>query len=207
MGDEIIIIPKGWSSVEELRDNLVEYLIEKSSYSELSGEDMPADMLREMSKSMESFALAIYHGEGSEEGEDPQNNQWILKVENIVLPEVGEDYDTLQLISGGDIIITQALIGKTVQIKISTKFHTEIGRIEDLQSHEIEVIFNESFEVIPIGSEPRVYRIDTVAPGKYRRTNIMFYFPEEEWLTNTGFKLTIEGFEELEGIIIEYEYK
>ena len=66
-GPHILDVPPSWTTLDELRDNLVEYMMLQSPYKDLAKEDMPPEMVKEMEKSMTRMAIAIYHdvvGEG-----------------------------------------------------------------------------------------------------------------------------------------------
>lgn len=67
-GPEIKEVPPGWVTIEQLRDNLVEYMMVQSPYKELAKEDMPPEMIREMEKSMTRLAIAIWHAGGAGAG-------------------------------------------------------------------------------------------------------------------------------------------
>lgn len=58
----------GWVNVDELRDNLVEYMMIQSPYKDLSKEDMPEDMVKELEKSMTRLAIAIFRNVGKSDG-------------------------------------------------------------------------------------------------------------------------------------------
>lgn len=67
-GPDITIVPPGWLTIEELRDNLVEYMMIQSPYKDLAKEDMPPEMVAEMEKSMTRLAIAIFHNLAGEGG-------------------------------------------------------------------------------------------------------------------------------------------
>lgn len=213
MADRFSIEPPGWSSFDELVENLTHYLIENSPYSKLSGEKMPKDMLAEMKNTIKGMANAFYHDSKTVDS----GFLWYILKNYANLATIGDDILKVNFIEGNGITIESTIsndtsdqekVKKIVNIKFSTVGKiSEVGRIENLQDKNIRVNFKSGFTEIPVGDEPRVYRTtNSIDPSKYRRENVMFYFTKPNWLDHTGFDLVIEEFESLNGIVIEYDF-
>jgi hypothetical protein len=76
------------------------------------------------------------------------------------------------------------------------------GRLTDIQSAEVSVTFTRPFLNVPIGlSNLKAYRwVDGYIQ------DVLFTYPSETWLTNSGFTIIIHETESLTGIIIEYNF-
>ena len=76
------------------------------------------------------------------------------------------------------------------------------GQLTDLESAEVIVTFPRPFANVPMGlANLKVYRwVDLYVQ------DVLFTFPSAEWLTTTGFSITIHQDEPLSGIIIEYNF-
>lgn len=85
--------------------------------------------------------------------------------------------------------------------------HFEIGKINELTSHNVNVEFTEPFVNQPIGiGNIQVYRLEYIGSlNGYVRTDVLHYFPDGvPILYKTGFSLTIDSSENLLGVTIEY---
>ena len=126
-GPPITETPPGWVTVEDLRDNLVEYLAIQSRYSTLAGEPMPDNMLAEMIESMTQLALATYHnvglgGEGS----------LVVSMNGDPLEVIGGDNNELNFEQGHGILLEEELNDNGVTIKISAdNFYQGWGLLVD----------------------------------------------------------------------------
>ncbi len=87
---------------------------------------------------------------------------------------------------------------------IRTKSNVQVGRLTGLASGTVTVTFTKAFEEIPVGL-PRVYRM-VADGGVYLMQDVLFSYPSTNWLTATGFTITIDSAEALSGIIVLYTF-
>lgn len=87
---------------------------------------------------------------------------------------------------------------------IRTRANVQAGRLTGLASRTVTVTFRQAFDEIPVGL-PRAYRM-VADGGVYLMQDVLFSYPTESWLTETGFTITIDTAEELTGIIILYDF-
>jgi hypothetical protein len=120
--------------------------------------------------------------------------------------------DTLLTIDNGKVkysvdFATQSWVLSQIPDSIggSSNLHVEAGRLENLSSHLISVVFSENFINQPIGEEPQIYRIENFK-GKFRRENLLWGWEDANQPTTTGFSLNIDNSEPLTNVILEYAY-
>jgi len=90
--------------------------------------------------------------------------------------------------------------------QVGQTIHRELGTITDLDAVLVEVVFGEDFTKTPIGmANLKVYRMAEMGGG-YNCQDVLHTFPTDEPVSVSGFTLNIHSSEELEGIIIEYNF-
>lgn len=131
-GSPISEIPPGWTTVEQLRDNLVEYMMLQSTYSDLANEPMPQDMINEMEKSMTRFALALYHNVINE-------SSWTLLVSGQPVNNISA-VNPLNLVPGTgiEIVPVQSETGRTSLIITATGLTTSAYQYWTVSDVEVE---------------------------------------------------------------------
>lgn len=77
--------------------------------------------------------------------------------------------------------------------------------ITNLASRTVVRDFICRFEEIPVGTVD-VYRFVVTDEGTIKQ-DVLYYYDEETWLTIYGFELFIDDSEDLDGVIIEYEFE
>ena len=206
-GPEINQIPPGWKTVEELRDNLVEYMLLQSPYKELSGHDMPEEMVDQMMASMEKLALSIFH----EFTPTPENNGVEVKTRRSITGK-GTEKEPVELTGDKDGVSKFSYYGTGADGQrtfhnLSDYFKVEKGYLDNLQSRIIAVVFEKEFERIPIGlNNLKVYRYREIiaGSGNYKAFDVKHYFKVDTIPGPYGFTLYIDESEPLPGVIIEY---
>jgi hypothetical protein len=78
------------------------------------------------------------------------------------------------------------------------------GHLTDIKSATVNVAFKQPFSTIPAGL-PRLYRM-VPDGGVYLMQDVLFSYPSADWLTPTGFSIIIDPSEELEGIVMTYQF-
>jgi hypothetical protein len=87
-------------------------------------------------------------------------------------------------------------------VSIST---TKVGKLSDLSSRSVTVVFDTPFASSSIKEHVEVYRYKSEG-GVYEREDILYHFASAGWFSTTGFSLVIEDSEDLTGIIVSYEF-
>lgn len=75
----------------------------------------------------------------------------------------------------------------------------------DFVDRNISVLFQTPFIAKPVGWI-KVYRYESRAGGGYFYTNAIYYVADSDWLTNIGFDIIVEDYENLTGLIVEYNF-
>jgi hypothetical protein len=85
--------------------------------------------------------------------------------------------------------------------------NTQADRITGFLIRNIDIKFERPFSGKPIGvNSPRLYRMVS-EDGAYHAQDVLFTYPSVNWLTATGFQITIhESEEELYNVILEYVF-
>jgi len=85
--------------------------------------------------------------------------------------------------------------------------HFETGRIkyETLDPRTITIPFEESFDNIPTISELKVYRM-VLKYGIWIVQDVLHHFDSEEWYTLDGFTVVIDDSEDMEDVILNYNF-
>ena len=84
--------------------------------------------------------------------------------------------------------------------------HIEANTILNPSSAAVSVTFGTSFTSTPMAIHFDCYRYYQVEPGKYVKKDVQFYYSGANWLTSTGFAITIESTESLTGVYLEYYF-
>jgi hypothetical protein len=93
---------------------------------------------------------------------------------------------------------------RAIEMDILYRNKGDVDRLENLTSRSVSVIFKGYYKEVPIGkSNTRVYREEELEEGKPTINTVLFHSHEA---TTEGFTLEIDESEELEGIIIEYNF-
>ena len=154
-GPEITLTPPKWSTVEDLRDNLVEYMMLQSPYKELSNEDMPDAMVTQMEKSMTRLALAIFH-------EINSSGRWTVAVEGETKEEINE---------GNNIVNFKGIDGIEITYEDS---EGGLTLIFGMKKEEVEEIVQEIVEtIVPPIVEQIVEPIPPIIPEP---VEVLYYF-------------------------------
>lgn len=86
--------------------------------------------------------------------------------------------------------------------------HEEKKRITGLVSRSVSITFDTAFVSVPITETFNVFRYyDELGDGKYTKKQVGHYLSGSNWLTASGFAITIDLDESLTGVIIEYVFK
>ena len=85
-----------------------------------------------------------------------------------------------------------------------TTIHREMAELTPITAKHLVVTFGKEFAAKPFG-KLEVYRYVTQGAG-IGKQNVLFTFPDANWLTKTGFTIDIAAFEDLNGIIVFYQY-
>jgi hypothetical protein len=101
-------------------------------------------------------------------------------------------------------IVDHSSFTKPKQISIPLiSDHVEKGILTSLSSRSVAVTFSDAFTSTPLDFI-EVYREESVGYLRTRRTDVLYY---NYGITTTGFTLTIDAEESLNGIVIKYKFE
>ena len=88
-----------------------------------------------------------------------------------------------------------------------TAIHREMAEIDltGTTDYHIVITFPTAFNAKPFG-RLRVFRYVPRTGGGLGIQDVLFTYPDANWLTEIGFTIDISAFEALDGAIVEYQY-
>lgn len=89
-------------------------------------------------------------------------------------------------------------------VELISNYHIESDTLTNLVSKTVTVTFKKPFKNKVTCVKLAVYRYDEVDPAKFVYTNVVHYYTTNPFYDLTGFSLTIEVWEQLTGVIVDY---
>lgn len=82
-----------------------------------------------------------------------------------------------------------------------------VKQMENLLSRNVSESFPSAFASKPVATKFEVYRFQAIGGGEYIKQPVLHTYTGANWVTTTGFAITIDASESLTGVIIDYEFK